>query len=377
MSKLALAIHGGAGTILKSLMTPELEREYRSGLEEALKTGWEILTKGGSSLDAVEAAVCSLEDFHLFNAGRGSVFTHEGKNEMDAAIMDGQHLKAGAVAFVKNVKNPIKLARLVMERTEHVLLAGAGANQFAQQMNVEMADDAYFFTEHRYEQLLKARAEGVVVLDHTPTEQLAAGESIFTAETPRRGESESEPGSCSPPSKGGVPAGRGGPATGSTSADGLSEDGDASSSDSDRKSQIENRKSLGTVGAVACDSFGNLAAATSTGGMTNKQFGRIGDTPIIGSGTYADNATCAVSCTGHGEYFMLGVTAYDVAARMKYAGIDLIPAARASIDYLTSIDGEGGLIAVDALGNVTLPFNSEGMYRGWISDGRQYVEIYR
>ena len=349
MSKLTLAIHGGAGTILRSLMTPELELEYRSGLEEALKSGWEILKNGGSSLDAVEATVCSLEDFPLFNAGRGSVFTHEGKNEMDAAIMDGRELRAGAVAFVKNVRNPIKLARLVMEKTDHVLLAGAGANQFAVQMGVEMADDAYFFTQHRYDQLIKAREEGVVVLDHTPEEQ-----DLLV--------SEAMP----------APSANGLPSSGVVQPEEV--DGDSAG----RKSKTEGSKPIGTVGAVACDRAGNIAAATSTGGMTNKKFGRVGDTPIIGSGTYAANATCAVSCTGHGEYFMLGVTAYDVAARMKFGGMDLISAAQASIDYLTSIGGEGGLIAVDALGNVTLPFNSEGMYRGTISsDGEALIEIYR
>ena len=325
MSKIALAIHGGAGTILRSSMTPELEAEYRGGLESALKVGWEILSKTGSALDAVEATTCSLEDFHLFNAGRGSVFTHEGKNEMDASIMDGARLKAGAVAFVKNVRNPIKLARLVMERTEHILLAGDGANQFAKQMNVDFEDDAYFFTQHRYDQLLKAREEGVVELDHTADEAEILSEPAASAA------------------------------------------GQKANSDSAK----------GTVGAVACDSQGNLAAATSTGGMTNKKFGRIGDTALIGAGTYADDV-CAVSCTGHGEYFMLGVTAYDVAARMKYKGISLEKAAKDSIDFLTSIKGEGGLIAVDAKGNFTMPFNSDGMYRGCVdADGKITVEIYR
>ena len=314
MAKIALAVHGGAGTILRSLMTDELEAEYRGGLEEGLRAGWNLLQRGGSALDAVEAAVVSLEDFPLFNAGRGSVFTHEGKNEMDAAIMDGRTLDAGAVAFVKNIKNPIKLARLVMERTEHILLAGTGANEFAREMNVEMADDAYFFTEHRYEQLLKAREEGIVQLDHT-AEELELVEA-------------------------------------------------AAVSSVDPESQI--RKPIGTVGAVACDANGYLAAATSTGGMTNKKFGRIGDTPIIGSGNYADSV-CAVSCTGHGEYFMRGVTAYDVAARMKYKNLCLEVAARETVQHLTEIKGEGGLIAVDAFGNVTLPFNSEGMYRGWVT----------
>lgn len=318
MKKIALAIHGGAGTILRSQMTPALEAEYRHGLETALKAGWSILESGGSSLDAVEASVASLEDFPLFNAGRGSVFTHEGEQEMDASIMDGASLKAGCVAFVKNIKNPVKLARLVMDRTEHVLLAGDGANQFADQMEVETAPDEYFFTEHRWLQLQEAIAQGRVQLDHA----------------------ESESGAI---------------ATGSNAA---------------------MSKPIGTVGAVACDQNGNLAAATSTGGMTNKKFGRVGDTPIIGAGNYADD-TVAVSCTGHGEYFMLGVTAIDVAARMKYKGLNLENAARETIEHLTSIKGEGGLIAVDREGNVTLPFNSDGMYRGYVSvDGSIHTEIY-
>ena len=325
MGKIALAVHGGAGTILRSQMTPGLEREYKNGLETALGMGWSILASGGSSLDAVEAAVVSLEDFPLFNAGRGSVFTHEGEQEMDASIMDGRNLKAGAVAFVKNIKNPVKLARLVMERTEHVLLAGEGANEFAEQIGVETAPDEYFFTEHRWLQLQDAMAEGRIRLDH------------FTAETLRRGADKAET----------RPVG-----------------------------SVSGTKPIGTVGAVACDASGHLAAATSTGGMTNKKFGRVGDTPQIGAGTYADDI-CAVSCTGHGEYFMLGVTAFDVAARMKYKGISLEDAAKETIDHLTQIKGEGGLIAVDALGNVTLPFNSEGMYRGSIqSDGVIKIGIY-
>ncbi len=309
-------------------MTPELEAEYRSGLEDGLKAGWQVLQGGGSSLDAVEAAVVSLEDFPLFNAGRGSVFTHEGKNEMDACIMDGRTLDAGSVAFVKNVKNPVRLARLVMEKTEHVLLAGEGANLFAKEVGVEFADDAYFFTEHRYEQLLKAREAGIVQLDHT-------------AEEPELVE-----------------------ASGSTI---LPVDSD---------SQVRTPKPIGTVGAVACDASGYLAVATSTGGMTNKKFGRVGDTPIIGAGNYADSL-CAVSCTGHGEYFMIGVTAYDVAARMKYKSLSLEDAARETVEHLTSIKGEGGLIAVDAKGNVTLPFNSDGMYRGWVTPDGLHTGIFR
>ncbi len=304
MSKMGLAVHGGAGTIFKSQMTPDLEREYRGGLEAALSAGWDILASGGTSLDAVEASVVSLEDFPLFNSGRGSVFTHEGRQEMDAAIMNGSDLRAGAVTFVRNIRNPVRLARLVMERTQHVLLAGEGANQFAEQVGIPTEPDEYFFTEHRWLQLQDAIAAGRVQLDHSAA------------------------------------------------------------------------KPVGTVGAVACDANGNLAAATSTGGMTNKKFGRVGDTPLIGAGTYADR-TCAVSCTGHGEFFMLGVTAYDVAARMDYKGVNLDEAARETIDRLTFIGGEGGLIAVDSFGSVSLPFNCEGMYRGWIGpDGVIETAIY-
>jgi beta-aspartyl-peptidase (threonine type) len=323
MNKIALAIHGGAGTILRSEMTAELEAEYRNGLENALKIGWEILQKGGSSLDAVEASVVELENFPLFNAGRGAVFTHEGKNELDASIMNGANLDCGAVSFVKNIKNPIKLARLVMEKTEHILLAGSGANEFAKELNIELAPDEYFFTDFRYQQLLKAREQGVVQLDHSVEEK------------------EIE-------------------------------------IDLQKQSKIQNPKSkIGTVGAVACDFRGNLAAATSTGGMTNKKFGRVGDTPIIGAGTYADNQTCAVSCTGHGEYFMKAVTAFDVSARMKYKNLSLENAANEAINYLTTIGGEGGLIAVDNYGNIVLPFNSDGMYRGFVLENEMIVEIYR
>ncbi len=339
MRKIALGIHGGAGTILRSKMTPALEAEYRNGLETALKIGWEILEKGGTSLDAVEATVCSLEDFPLFNAGRGAVFTHDGKVELDAAIMDGKNLKAGAVTFVKNIRNPVKLARLVMQQTEHILLAGEGANQFAEQIGVETEPDEYFFTEHRWLQLQEAMAAGRVQIDHS---------GDFGAKARRGGEASIE--------------------TETRPAGNLFFDDNS-------KPKIPNSKSLGTVGAVACDQNGHLAAATSTGGMTNKNFGRVGDSAIIGSGTYADE-TCAVSCTGHGEYFMLGVTAYDVAARMKYKGLSLEQAARETIERLTRISGEGGLIAADALGNLTLKFNSEGMYRGFITDSDSQIEIY-
>ena len=351
-------------------MTPELEAEYRSGLESALKIGWDILDRGGSSLDAVEAAVTSLEDFHLFNAGRGSVFTHDGKNEMDAAIMDGDKLRAGAVAFVKNVKNPIKLARLVMQRTEHILLAGEGANQFAMQSGVEMADDAYFFTEHRYEQLLRAREEGVIQLDHTAEEQDIIEAAV--EHPPAGGLTTAE--TLTGVTKLGVSS----PHVGNgTDGNGATADSQETAVTENQRSNIRNTKPLGTVGAVACDRDGKLAAATSTGGMTNKKFGRIGDTALIGLGTYADDI-CAVSCTGHGEYFMLGVTAFDVAARMKYKNLSLEEAANETIARLTSIRGEGGLIAVDAKGNVVLPFNLDGMYRGFVgSGGTLNVDIYK
>ena len=328
MNKIALAIHGGAGTIRKSTMNAELENEYREGLKNALEAGWKILSKNGQALDAVEASVIVLEDNSLFNAGRGAVFTHDGKNEMDACIMDGETQKAGAIAFVRNVKNPVKLARLVMEKTEHILLAGVGANDFARQMKVELETDDYFYNDFRYQQLLKAREEHKIQLDHSAKEISNLKSQV-------------------------------------------------SGSKSNPKPKIQNPKSLGTVGAVACDANGNLAAATSTGGMTNKKFGRVGDTPIIGAGTYADNETCAISCTGHGEFFMQAVAAYDVACRMKYKNLSLTKAANETIQHLCEIGGEGGLIAVDARGNVALPFNSEGMYRGFvISNGKSVIEIY-
>lgn len=319
MKKISLAVHGGAGTILKSEMTAELEKEYRCGLEKAVQAGWNILKTGGSSIDAVELSVIELENNPLFNAGKGAVFTSEGRIELDAAIMDGKSLHAGAAAFVRNVKNPVTLARLIMEKSEHILLAGAGANEFAREMNVEMADDEYFFTDFRYRQLLQAKEQGRVKLDHS------LGESKIILE-----------------------------------------------------SELAEKKKFGTVGAVACDSQGSIAAATSTGGMTNKEFGRVGDTPIIGAGTYADNATAAVSCTGHGEFFMICSAAYDVAARIKYKNLNLIEAAAETVEFLRKIGGEGGLIAVDSQGNVALPFNSEGMYRGFIQSGGEImIQIYK
>jgi beta-aspartyl-peptidase (threonine type) len=304
--KLALAIQGGAGTIRRAEMSSEREAAYRGGLQQALARGWEVLSGGGTALDAVEASVRALEDNPLFNAGRGSVFTHDERHEMDAAIMSGEDLRAGAVAAVGGVKNPVTLARLVMEKTEHVLLCGTGAEEFAREADCGFAPPEYFFSEFRYEQLLQARAENEVRLDHSPV------------------------------------------------------------------------KKIGTVGAVARDAQGHLAAATSTGGMTNKRFGRIGDTALVGAGTYADDRTCAVSCTGHGEFFMRAVAAYDVACLMKYKGLALIEACGQTVETLTEMNGEGGLVAVDHAGNIALTFNSEGMYRAWVTSGQEArVDIYR
>lgn len=335
-NKITLAIHGGAGTVIRAEMTAELENQYRAAMLSALQIGWRLLEDGAGAIDAVEAAVVELENFPLFNAGRGAVFTHNEKNEMDACLMDGKNGQAGAVASVRNVKNPIKLARLVLEKTEHILLAGIGANEFAREMNVEFEPDEYFFTDFRYEQLLNARKAGVVQLDHTNQEiKLIENSNVENFAAVDK------------------------------------------SGDKDLEIKTKTSKNLGTVGAVACDKSGNVAAATSTGGMTNKKYGRIGDTPLVGAGTFADNRTCAVSCTGHGEFFMQTVAAYDLSCRMKYQGLNLAKAARATVEHLRKIGGEGGLIAVDGRGNFALPFNSPGMYRGFVTgNGEPVIDIY-
>lgn len=300
-----LAIHGGAGTILRSSMTAELQQQYEQGLQDALQAGYSVLQTGGCAVDAVQAAVVSLEDFPLFNAGRGSVFNNAGGHEMDASIMDGSNLDAGAVSGIRNVKNPVLLARTIMDKSEHVLLCGQGAEQFAKQQGLGFEDDAYFYVQHRYEQWQQAVKEDSISLDH-------------------------------------------------------------------------NDKKFGTVGAVALDANGNLAAATSTGGMTNKKFGRIGDSPIIGAGTYANNNTCAVSCTGHGELFIRAVVAYDISCLMEYKGLSLQEACNVVVhDKLVKIQGEGGLVAIDKHGNIELPFNSEGMYRGYAIENERRVLIYK
>jgi beta-aspartyl-peptidase (threonine type) len=319
MRKFALAIHGGAGTILRSSMTAEKELSYKKALQDAITSGESILAKGGRSIDAVEAAIRTLEDNPLFNAGRGAVFTNEGKHEMDASLMNGKDLSAGAVAGVQNIKNPISLARGVMERSEHVFMAGLGAQEFAKKINAEFMADDYFFVQMRYDQLKQAKESDTMILDHT-VDKARPDESPFGRE-----------------------------------------------------------KKFGTVGCVALDVHGNLAAGTSTGGMTNKKHGRVGDTPIIGAGTYANNKTCAISCTGHGEFFIRSVVAYDISCLMEYKGLTLKKACDIVVmDKLVKIGGEGGLIALDAKGNIELPYNSEGMYRASKKEGEElFIGIYK
>jgi beta-aspartyl-peptidase (threonine type) len=304
---ISIAIHGGAGVISRASMTPEAESAYRADLERALDAGYAVLDKGGTSLDAVVASVKVLEDSPLFNAGKGSVFNHEGINELDASIMDGATAKAGAVAGVRHVKNPIELARLVMDRSTHVMLAGEGAEEFALEQGMALVPGSYFYTERRWQQLEEAqKAER--------TASVAKEDIGF----------------------------------------------------------------FSTVGAVARDRDGNLAAATSTGGMTNKRWGRVGDSPIIGAGTYADNATCAVSSTGSGEYFIRAVVAHEICARVRLAGVTAAKAAHDVVhEMLPKIGGDGGVIVVDRQGALTLEFNTEGMFRGARdSSGRREVAIY-
>ncbi|WP_082893663.1 isoaspartyl peptidase/L-asparaginase [Rufibacter ruber] len=319
-SKITLVIHGGAGTITRKNMTPEREKAYQEVLNQALQTGYAVLKKGGSSLDAVEATVRVMEDSPLFNAGKGAVFTNEGRNELDAAIMDGKTRKAGAIASVTTIRNPISTARAVMEKSEHVMMIGSGAEKFAKEQGQTLVDPGYFRTETRFQQLQRAKVKEKPTLDHSDTtSSLNNGENIFTE-----------------------------------------------------------GKKFGTVGAVALDAYGNLAAATSTGGMTNKRYGRVGDAPIIGAGTYADNGTCAVSATGHGEFFIRSVVAYDIAAIMKYKNASVKKAAEEVVnDKLVTFGGEGGVIALDRNGNFAMPFNSEGMYRGYINQKKSEVLIYK
>ncbi|EAY26724.1 L-asparaginase [Microscilla marina ATCC 23134] len=312
-NKITLVIHGGAGTILKKYMTPQQEKAYHNKLEEALKKGHNILKKGGTSLDAVVTAIKILENSPLFNAGKGAVFTNQGTNELDASIMEGKTLNAGAVSSVTIVKNPITAALAVMKKSPHVMLTGKGAETFATQQRLEIVKPKYFYTKRRYEQLKRVQKNAV------------------------KGKS------------------------------GSAED------------LIDLNKKLGTVGAVALDQYGNIAAGTSTGGMTNKKWGRVGDTPIIGAATYANNRTCGVSATGHGEFFMRVVVAHNISALMEYKGWSVQKAAKEVVmKKLKKMGGSGGIIALDQDGNYTMTFNSAGMYRGVATpDGKIKTYIYR
>ena len=314
-----IVIHGGAGAITKKTMSAKNEKLYREKLTEALTAGYQILEKNGSSLDAVEAAVKILEDSPLFNAGKGAVFTADGTNELDASIMDGKTLNAGATAGVKRIKNPISLARLVMERSPHVLLVGEGAEAFARQEGVHWVSPDYFFTKSRWEALKRIKAiEKKEKKNNSPVKNVSATKKNTVSET------------------------------------------------------------YGTVGAVALDKGGNLSAATSTGGMMNKQFGRVGDSPIIGAGTYANNKTCALSATGHGEYFMRAAAAYDVSALMEYKGLSVQEAAWLVVEKIQNLGGLGGVIAIDSSGNIAMPFSTDGMFRGYLIKGEKLtIKMYK
>lgn len=375
-----LAIHGGAGTIRQAEMTAEREAEYRTALAEALRAGHTVLAAGGSALDAVEAVVRLMEDSPLFNAGKGAVFTAEGTNELDASIMDGSTRRAGAVAVVRRIKNPISAARAVMERTPHVLLAGEAAERLAAEAGLELVDPSYFYTERRWQDLQKEKAKSrgqtqTQGAHHESNADDVAGALSLDPDAVT-GRLATRPGAVDPttapdpvpapaePTPRRVPAGV--PSATDPPSQRATNDPPMSPSDM-----------LGTVGAVARDRQGRLAAATSTGGRTNKLAGRIGDTPLVGAGTYADSA-CAVSGTGHGEYFIRYVVAHDICARARDRGIPLAQAAREVVhEVLEAAGGEAGVIALDAAGNAVLTFNTEGMYRGWIGpDGVAHVAIY-
>ncbi|HZH33347.1 MAG TPA: isoaspartyl peptidase/L-asparaginase [Pyrinomonadaceae bacterium] len=317
---LGIVIHGGAGVIRRGDLSPEKEAVYRAALEGALLAGYKILQNGGTSLDAVEAVIRIMEDSPLFNAGKGAVFTADGKNELDASIMDGKTLKAGAVAGLLHIKNPISLARMVMDKSPHVMMVGDGAERFAKEQNIEMTPETYFFTEDRMKSLQKIKEE-----EKKKAAAEKEGRKISLVEAAK---------------------------------------------DSNR---------FGTVGAVAVDKFGNLAAGTSTGGMTNKKFGRVGDAPIIGAGTYANNATCAVSATGWGEYFIRLGVARDISAIMEYQAAPIQRAVDMVIKQkLQALGGDGGVIAIDKFGNIGISFNSEGMYRAYVNtEGKPVVQIYK
>ena len=312
MTRAVIAIHGGAGAIARGAMSAEKEQQYIQALSDVVASGQAILAAGGSALDAVTEAVRLLEECPLFNAGKGSVFTHQGTHELDACVMDGGSLNVGAVAGVSHIRNPVLAARAVLEHSPHVLFIGSGAESFAAQHGLETVAADYFSTPERWEQLQRALDSQQMLLDHDGASQTNGGDPL----------------------------------------------------DNDRK--------FGTVGAVACDLQGNLAAATSTGGMTNKQAGRVGDSPIVGAGCYANNANVAVSCTGTGEVFMRTLAAYDIAALVEYSGLSLKQASeRVVMEKIPLLGGSGGIVAVDRDGNIALPFNSDGMYRGYgyVGDG--------
>ena len=308
MSKYGIAIHGGAGTILKSTMTPEKEAAYRSALTKALDAGYQVLENKGSAVQAVENAIIELENCPLFNAGKGAVFNALGQHEMDASIMEGKSLQGGAIAAVRNVKNPIILANKVLQHSDHILLIGEGAATFAKQHDIIFESDEYFYDELRYNQWQMVKDTDQFQLDHT----------------------------------------------------------------------ADPKKYLGTVGAVALDQLGNLSAGTSTGGMTNKKYGRVGDSPIMGAGNYANNSTCAISCTGSGEYIMRAMTAYDISALMEYKNMSLQEAGdHAIMKTLLDLGGDGGVVSIDKHGNIHMPFNCEGMYRASRNQDHSFIGIYK
>lgn len=317
--RLAFVIHGGAGVIKRGSLTPEREKQYRDKLEEAVLAGYKALQSGKSSLDAVEIAIRMLEDSPLFNAGKGAVFTNDGRNELDASIMNGKTLAAGAVAGLHHVKNPITLARAVMEKSPHVMMVGDGAEKFAKEQNIELVDEKYFWTQERWDSLQRILQQE----KGKPATSKPKGMSQNLAELPYN--------------------------------------------------------KFGTVGAVALDKDGNLAAGTSTGGMTNKKYGRVGDAPIIGAGTYANNESCAVSATGWGEFFIRLGVARDICALMEYRAMPIQNSADIVIKQkLQKLGGDGGVIGLDKFGNIAISFNSEGMYRAYINkDGKPVIEIYK
>ncbi len=312
----ALAIHGGAGNLTKRKFTKEQEEAYKKVMDEALELGYAMLAKGDSAINVVEAVIKIMENSPLYNAGKGSVFTNEGTNEMDAAIMDGLSLKCGAVTNVRTIKNPISAAKAVMTKSKFVFLSGKGADEFAKEKGLEIVDTSYFFDQKRWNELLKIRDSSKTQLDND-------GQGYIES--------------------------------------------------------LDSTDKFGTVGCVVLDAYGNLAAGTSTGGITNKRYNRVGDSPLIGSGTYANNKTCAVSCTGHGEDFIRIVAAHEVHALMLYKKMSVSKAANKVInEELIDVKGRGGLIAIDKKGNITFQFNTSGMFRGYIDkEGNKVIMIYK